>query len=896
MNKGDFNIDLIVSSTVPRYDEDTGSTILVAQRRYIPLTAYRQGESSRWATYDENLSIKNNSQYTLTFSINKFVDGQVHPLFYMIVENRRLRLTEYNRVLDFIITGITPKITKNNVVYSVTCQDSFSFDMSKQNISLDYISDVPRNIRDHADEILKLSRMSSRYEIDNNLERTNYVKFPNLATTSMIEWANTTNTTMEVTQSTPYNLFVKLAEQYNAIINVTYPVNGTEKAIINFDNQELIRYKGYALRPEVNLTNFSISRKSDSFCSILHMNGGETADGSPVSLLPTIPTVVQDFLLTPVDKDKPEEDWTKKTSSELQLLFKEYAETNKLNSDTLEIQQFFFALTNIVKSGGNFLYNFDYFRKAHLMDSLTYDELLKTMNIDMRNSNLLYNCYNTKYNRALSQFTLWETEMEDYIHFMAAEYENQYQVWKKASTGASLDIVALQKSINTIYEYKGYYDNNFEIHTLSSQEWSGLGKIWFQASDGSHPFILTLYNLFGHTGGRSNYIDDKAKTGDGNEGYWAQKRKEYKNLYDDYIKRASDLLKVFVDSHGTRPADYQTDEEWFASTEKVEGSYSEYCYLKDLADNAAMYIDIESDEFDKPYYIMKTTEENDGMRSLILQPNGKYKFIKKGICTLWIEELQKLQSLILNDFKLSMTRYTNSTVNLSKEIVTAQTNLNNSWDKLYSTYGDFICESSYTDETQLTSEGLYIAAQRQMALYGNPTIDYNTTIINLDKIVNVYDSEIQLGDIVRFYSPDLYEQYSGNIIFEIAKTDYLSHAQLTHTVGQISIENNATIATTKDKTLDDYPITKVVQRPHSTLVHVQAPVEQVEHLLHCPATLKIDGTSYAILSKQLDSIVQPVDLQVTGISTKLRESTTQLTVSNNRTIQNLLGRLLRPVK
>jgi hypothetical protein len=38
--------------------------------------------------------------------------------------------------IEFYITKLSPNVTNDNVKYTVTCQDSFSYDLTKQNISI----------------------------------------------------------------------------------------------------------------------------------------------------------------------------------------------------------------------------------------------------------------------------------------------------------------------------------------------------------------------------------------------------------------------------------------------------------------------------------------------------------------------------------------------------------------------------------------------------------------------------------------------------------------------------------------------------------------------------------------------------------------------------------------
>ena len=160
MLTGDFTIQLYSTKKDLVFNKE-GKWVNKWKRFYTTLTTFTNGHSNPGGTYDENLSIKNNSQYSLTFSISKIVEGQINPLFHMIVENRRLRLTTIDYIIDFIITAITPQVSQYNVIYNVTCQDVFSYDWSKQNIKISYNSLEEYNkalfINRHAENILEKS-------------------------------------------------------------------------------------------------------------------------------------------------------------------------------------------------------------------------------------------------------------------------------------------------------------------------------------------------------------------------------------------------------------------------------------------------------------------------------------------------------------------------------------------------------------------------------------------------------------------------------------------------------------------------------------------------------------------------------------------------------------------
>jgi hypothetical protein len=99
---------------------------------------------------------------------------------------------------------------------------------------------------------------------------------------------------LELTNTTPYNIFVEIAKLFNAIIQVNYSVR---PFIVNFINKDFIAYKGVKLFPNVNLSNFSYNDKGDNLYNIMHVSGGETATGEYVSIVPSMPLPASKLLI-----------------------------------------------------------------------------------------------------------------------------------------------------------------------------------------------------------------------------------------------------------------------------------------------------------------------------------------------------------------------------------------------------------------------------------------------------------------------------------------------------------------------------------------------------------------------------------------------------------------------
>lgn len=292
--------------------------------RYIQITFFDGENPSYFSTYDENLSVKENAQYSLTFSIAKYNGKEINPFFYLIVENRRLRLQTNEQKIDFIITAITPNVTASNTIYNVTCQDVFSYDLSKQSIQISYSNkdSGPENIRTIAYNILKQAKLETKWTLDPSLETGSYATFPSLQyiSNSINTGTDRMTITVDFSQTTPFSALTELCEKFDAMMDIEYSDDDKTYGMISFVNKSTIEFKGYNLRPETNLSALSLTRKSDNFCSLMHVSGGEDADGGLVSILPDMPTDVQNYFLSfyPHIISKPDDvpDWDTKTEAE----------------------------------------------------------------------------------------------------------------------------------------------------------------------------------------------------------------------------------------------------------------------------------------------------------------------------------------------------------------------------------------------------------------------------------------------------------------------------------------------------------------------------------------------------------------------------------------------------
>lgn len=154
------------------------------------------------------------------------------------------------------------------------------------------------------------------------METGSYATFPSLqyVSNSINTGTDRMTVTVDFSQTTPFSALTELCEKFDAMMDIEYSDDDKTYGMISFVNKSTINFKGYNLRPETNLSALSLTRKSDNFCSLMHVSGGEDADGGLVSILPDMPTDVQNYFLSfyPHIISEPDDvpDWDTKTEAE----------------------------------------------------------------------------------------------------------------------------------------------------------------------------------------------------------------------------------------------------------------------------------------------------------------------------------------------------------------------------------------------------------------------------------------------------------------------------------------------------------------------------------------------------------------------------------------------------
>lgn len=411
-------------------------TIDITEKKYTPIyirmTTFINNQSNSFGSFDEKLTLKDNASVNLTFSMYKYVNGQLNPYIKFLVNDRLLQLKRGYYTYHLVITDIQPTITNENVKYVYTCQDEFSYSLSRRNVGINFSTDDsaeyedrdyngiwgsvsqcgPKSINELVNKLFEICNIVDwkMDEVINNL----YFPFPD----NLYSMSDVMKVSVDLTNTNPYNAIVEFAKLFNAIIEINYTVL---PHIVSFKNKDKIKYQGFDLRPENNLQQFSYSEKGENLYNIMHVVGGENADGDYISILPTMPQALSRWLIENFDNSDLSNDElyifiiTHPDHSDIDLSFSD--------DDMVAIQHYFRALERIPQAS-SFIYDFSYWRDHYLMSLEEYAAIENDLCITLRNINFMINAYTPIYYREQSAFNKMIQKEEELISLMAAEEEH----------------------------------------------------------------------------------------------------------------------------------------------------------------------------------------------------------------------------------------------------------------------------------------------------------------------------------------------------------------------------------------------------------------------------------------------------------------------------------------
>ncbi len=285
-------------------------------------------------TYDEKLSLHQNSQKELTFNMSNKIHNQDtwedNP-FINYIHNGSLLLLEdnFNRQIVFIVKDIKYTFGENSIIYNITCQDEFTYQLSTQNdgytinndsSSEDFIGAhtidwwIYKKIKPECHIAYNYLLMpQGLYKTENNELKTFSGAVPSdCAQLIKKPYPN------DIKDSNGKLITKNYGEYYETIV---FSCSGAsaDSALISLVEQldlQLITYENYnngilskyfwvepkkneerpclTYSPFSNIQNFSLSHNGSSLSTVLNVNNNTYAD-ELVSLLPEVPNFFYDY-------------------------------------------------------------------------------------------------------------------------------------------------------------------------------------------------------------------------------------------------------------------------------------------------------------------------------------------------------------------------------------------------------------------------------------------------------------------------------------------------------------------------------------------------------------------------------------------------------------------------
>lgn len=279
-------------------------------------------------TYEEQLSLHQNSQKELTFKMDFRVyrDDRLEDNPYaqnLIVGSQLLLEDAYGQQHLFTVKNIDIGISNVNTVCTYSCQDSFTFQLSKQNDGYEITNDI--NDEDF------IGAHTIDWWVQKKIVPECFIYY------QYVPLAEKGYTDDYYKQTIPFSgsgtadsILISLGETLDLNLHVYEHFNeedGTLTQQFWFEPSKNPEVSGLSYSPYANLQSLSLTHKGDSLTSVLNVYGGAFGD-ERITLLPTIPMLFKKVFAS--------DEWMK--TPYYQGMFNDivYGQTIKINLDDID--------------------------------------------------------------------------------------------------------------------------------------------------------------------------------------------------------------------------------------------------------------------------------------------------------------------------------------------------------------------------------------------------------------------------------------------------------------------------------------------------------------------------------------------------------------------------------
>lgn len=264
-------------------------------------------------SYDENLTLGENSQNKLTFKMLKYIEHNgrydINPFAAIISSGSQIKLTDKdNQVYIFTVTSPKYAIKRSNVEITYECTDSFSYKNTRQNsgyiISNDETSEDfigSQTLDQWATKIHDECKIKYEYIptdhyiwIETDGEYGHGLTLPEKETINKIlreplDPDYNPALVFSISGSNALNANITLANDNGLVIKVN-----DQYQIYYFIPQKNPEFSGLYYSPQVDVKSLDISQDAASLTTLLNVTG-PTFDDSEVTLIPTITNFFYDL-------------------------------------------------------------------------------------------------------------------------------------------------------------------------------------------------------------------------------------------------------------------------------------------------------------------------------------------------------------------------------------------------------------------------------------------------------------------------------------------------------------------------------------------------------------------------------------------------------------------------
>lgn len=330
ISNGDSYLEDVFTSF--NYDLDNSLNVLSKWEDTYDLDKYMSNYNKTIKTnrnfsysYDENLTLGENSQNKLTFKMLKYIehDGRydVNPFAAIISGGSQIKLTDKdNQVYIFTVTSPKYAIKRSNVEITYECVDSFSYKNTRQNsgytISNDETSEDfigSKTLDEWAQKIHDECKIKYEYiptnhyiwidknngkckhwlrladRIKNGNEETEVPAVIDKILREPLDADYNPALVFSISGSNALNANITLANDNGLVIKVN-----DQYQIYYFIPQKNPEFSGLYYSPQVDVKSLDISQDAASLTTLLNVTG-PTFDDSEVTLIPTITNFFYDL-------------------------------------------------------------------------------------------------------------------------------------------------------------------------------------------------------------------------------------------------------------------------------------------------------------------------------------------------------------------------------------------------------------------------------------------------------------------------------------------------------------------------------------------------------------------------------------------------------------------------